>query len=462
MTRDLKRFGWRFYLVVLLATVALAYFVVPWRVVLEDQLRNALISQGLKEANFTITNVGLESATLENVKLGRDKPLLLSKITIHYSLRELMTGKLGSVELSGPDLNIRQEDKLWKIAGLEEWQASRVSDAPFLLPVSNEALAATPFDALLVEGGRLRITTSAWQMEAPFNLSLLRDAQPLFSVKSQTIDFKSGSISGSTGALALEVKANPDKGQWEGNWSLPSIQIAGIKDDLPVLDGKGTVTAFADRVEVRGRLASADNSYSLSFGTNTDLVSPNKSTLTILETMMPWMQGHLSAQQITIPLGEPKPVQVGLNLQNVSIAALLQELTGKETVATGSLSGILPITFSQKGDLSVQDAVLQTNETGTIKLPPESIPGDNPQVAFVREVLMDFHYTNLSAKIENTQDNKLSVTLVIEGNNPSVQAGRPVKINVHLKGDLLNFIEQNILWLYDPIKLMERGKHETN
>jgi hypothetical protein len=141
---------------------------------------------------------------------------------------------------------------------------------------------------------------------------------------------------------------------------------------------------------------------------------------------------------------------------------LLQYLTGQDAVATGTVSGTLPISLSEKGALSVQDVALQSNEPGTIKMPPESIPGDNPQVAFVREVLGDFYYSNLLAKIENTQDKKLSVILIVEGKNPNVQGGRPVKINVHLKGDLLAFIEQNLLWLYDPIKLMERGKHEIN
>ncbi|NCC02676.1 MAG: hypothetical protein EOM37_01305 [Proteobacteria bacterium] len=462
MIQKLKRFSWRFYLVIILAIAILGYFAVPWRPVIQNKIKSVLASHGLQEASFTINDIGFKSALIENIKLGPDNPLSLSKARLYYSLPELMTGKLKSLELEGLDLKIRQDNGIWKIGGIEGWQASSSSDRPFLLPVSANALQALPVQAFRVEGGRFQADSDNLHMKALFSLSWSNGTQAVLSVKSEGISFKSGSVSGITGAASLEAKANPQTSRWEGNWTLPSVKLTGIKDNLPLLDGTGTVMAYADRIESRGSFASKEKAYHLSFAMTSDLVSPTNSKQTILETSMPWMQGSLMAKEINIPLGGGKPLHVDLNLQKVSIAALLQYLTGQDAVATGTVSGTLPISLSEKGALSVQDVALQSNEPGTIKMPPESIPGDNPQVAFVREVLGDFYYSNLLAKIENTQDKKLSVILIVEGKNPNVQGGRPVKINVHLKGDLLAFIEQNLLWLYDPIKLMERGKHEIN
>ena len=90
---------------------------------------------------------------------------------------------------------------------------------------------------------------------------------------------------------------------------------------------------------------------------------------------------------------------------------------------------------------------------------PGAIPGDNQQIALVREILKDLHYSLLSVAVDSGKDHKLSVMLALEGNNLSVYNGRPVKLKVHLSGDVLNFIQQNLTAFTDPKQLLKQGKN---
>jgi hypothetical protein len=80
-------------------------------------------------------------------------------------------------------------------------------------------------------------------------------------------------------------------------------------------------------------------------------------------------------------------------------------------------------------------------------------------VALVREILKDFHYTSLSFYLNSGKDKRTEIRMSLEGSNPEVQGGRTVKMNVNLSGDVLGFAQQNLLWLTDPRKIIERGKN---
>ena len=175
--------------------------------------------------------------------------------------------------------------------------------------------------------------------------------------------------------------------------------------------------------------------------------------------MMPWNGGSLAAQNVKIPLNGQSPFDVKIKINQVSADGLMQQLTGKRASATGTISGTLPITIDPDGSIVFHQGILQAEEPGTITLSPEAVPGDGEQITLVREVLKDFHYTSLAMQLNSSEDHRLELRMNLEGSNPQVQAGRRVKINVNLNGDVLNFVQQNLLWLSDPQKIMERGKN---
>jgi len=103
----------------------------------------------------------------------------------------------------------------------------------------------------------------------------------------------------------------------------------------------------------------------------------------------------------------------------------------------------VPLTIARDGAVQVGKTALNADAPGTIALAPEAIPGDNAQVALVRDVLKNLHYTLLAVGLDTAPDGSLQAALAVSGKNPDVENGRPIKLQVHLSGDLLNLIAQN-------------------
>ena len=246
-----------------------------------------------------------------------------------------------------------------------------------------------------------------------------------------------------------------------GTWQVKSLKIKNNDFSLPILNGIGTVFAQADNLAIQGQFENADHTHKLRFQMDYSFRDPDKRVLTLLSAVMPWSGGEVSARDVKILIEGQQALDVKLKLERVSVDALLQQLTGNKASATGVISGTLPVTIDKDGAVAVHKGALQTQSPGILALSPDVIPGDNPQVAFVRDVIKDLHYTRFSLRLDSDKNNKLSVLMALYGNNPAVQAGRPVELNVHLTGDMLNFVQQNLIWLSDSRKLLERGLNEN-
>ena len=138
----------------------------------------------------------------------------------------------------------------------------------------------------------------------------------------------------------------------------------------------------------------------------------------------------------------------------------MQTLTGSKATATGGVSGTVPLTIGRDGSFRIGNSALTADGPGVIALSPEAIPGDNPQVALVRDVLKNLHYTVLSLGLDSTPGGKLTAVLVVEGKNPDVEKGRTIKLQVHLSGDLLELLSQNLKLMTDPKTFLEQHSHE--
>jgi len=245
-----------------------------------------------------------------------------------------------------------------------------------------------------------------------------------------------------------------------GAWQVKNLKIKNAAFPLPILNGSGTVLVQTDHLVMDGQFESADHAMQLRFELAYSFVDPDMRELTVLSAMMPWNGGRVAIQDVKIQLEGKHILAVNLKLDRISVDALLQQLTGKKASATGVISGTLPVIIAKDGTIAVHAGALLAQGPGTIALSPDVIPGDNPQVGFVREVMKDLHYTLFSVRLDSDKNNRLSVQMSLHGNNPTIQAGRPIKLNVHLTGDMLNFVQQNLIWLSDPQKLLERGQNE--
>lgn len=361
----------RAILLILLAALAVGataayYYGREW---IEEALLHAAAERGL-EAAFEVEAVGPGGITLARIDFGKTFPLAIDRVTVGYSLPDLLEGRLRDLSA----------------------------------------------DEMIVRIGKREI--------------LARDARATFSPSPQ--------------------------GAWRGEWSVASVEMAGLPLELPALAGSGAFAVEDGGVEAEGTFASADRNVRAEFEVDYDTGKPEQSALTVKEAHLPWNEGALSTRNAVIPLSEGRQAAATVEAQAVSLGLLLHRLTDGRAQATGTVSGRVPLRIGGDGTFTVSGGRLTADAPGTISLQPGALPGGGDQIRIVTDVLADFHYRALAMTIDSDKDGKLSLLLSVEGSNPAVYEGRAVKLNVHLTGDVLSLLQQSIMPLNDPGQFLER------
>ncbi len=228
------------------------------------------------------------------------------------------------------------------------------------------------------------------------------------------------------------------------DWQVKAIDVTGTPVKLPPLSGNGKIELTDKNLMLSGDIFSVDKKTTVQFKFDYSLSEKNKANLKIVSAKLPWSEGVISTQNIAIDLYSDKPISAQLNVKQISLNQLLSATTSNRATATGVVSGTLPVVINRDGTFTMKKGNLKTDEAGTLKLSPDVIPSDAQQVALVRDVLQNFHYSLFSMSIETADSKQLSMLLSLEGNNPDVYNGKTVKLNVHLTGDVLEMITQSL------------------
>ncbi|MBI2234808.1 MAG: YdbH domain-containing protein [Micavibrio aeruginosavorus] len=336
-------------------------------------------------------------------------------------------------------------------------------DARLHLPVTEEHAGRVPFVRIAIEDSTADFTTETWQAFVPLRLDWEKAPVPKITYRADGVVFKRGKMHAVANGVKADAALDSGKQAWRGAWSAEKIDVAGTPMPMPSLHGGGTIEATAEKITVAGNLRSDDGTYAADFSLSRPLAAGGKTLLTVTRAAMPWKEGSLAAGAIRMTLGTAQKTDFNLEVAHVSIGALMQSLTGEKVTATGAVSGTIPVTISKDGAVGFGQGTLTAEGPGSIIMPPEAIPGDNEQIALVRDIMKDFRYSQLSIAMDPAAEKGFSVMLTVEGNNPAVYNGRSVKLNVRLTGDVLDFIRQNIIFLTEPETLLEQGgAHEKN
>ena len=272
-------------------------------------------------------------------------------------------------------------------------------------------------------------------------LALLRGE--LQNIELKDAHIKWGEIEVDAASLTLDPLHKGDAGNWHGNWNVKGIVVQNLPLLLPSTNAAGSFDADSKTLAMKGDWGSDDKAYQSKFGFRFPYAKPSDSALSLLSFAMPWYGGKVEMKNVTIPFSGA-PYTLPVKVTRVSVDALLGGLIGKPGMATGLVSGILPLRV-RAGEMPLpQGGLLAAESEGKLTMPPEVIPGDQEQIAMLREMLKDFHYKVLSLALGSDGKQGLSVTLALEGNNPAMYGGKPVKLNVHFSGDVLDFLTQNL------------------
>lgn len=275
-------------------------------------------------------------------------------------------------------------------------------------------------------------------------------------------NWQKGDLALAANQIALDIKQQ-DAGTFKGSWGSSNI-IVTAPLQVPALSAKGTISYAQNLIDVHGEISSADKEWFVDFTALYGNKDTAKDGVRIKGATMPWHNGRISVEDIWYPFNASKPVAIRLEVERVDLDELMGMMTGDKIIAQGAVSGFISLEVEPSGEISITDASLATQEPGTIMMPPELIPADNDQVNLVKEIMEDLHFKvlNISLAPQENRDNDkdVSIKLSVEGNNPKVYDGHPVKLNINLTGNLIEFAEQNIMLLTRPEQFLRENSND--
>ena len=243
----------------------------------------------------------------------------------------------------------------------------------------------------------------------------------------------------------------------KGNWKLTSLNAKSGDFVLPEISGGGTFSVNnSNTINIHGKAVSADKTIDADF-VFTHTLSNNKSVLRINNISYAYASGVLLSSDIVLILGAQTPTNFAIQIKDVKANEILHTLLGDKLTVTGNISGSLPIEVTSNfAQILVKDGSLYATEPGILYLTPDYIPGDNPAVALVKEIVQNFHFSTLVFSVNTAEDGRIVINMSIAGNNPDVENGRPVKMKVNLGGDILSIVQQNLTLYKEPMKLLQQ------
>ena len=447
----IKRHRFKFSTLLLLIALGIASIAVPWNMLVQDKIKTLLAENGFADAGLTLSHIGFNEMQIDKLSLAKDAPVLFDKLTLHFQPGDLIGGRIRDLSFTGLNLELLQTPSGWMVNGapLKGDKAGKTSSS-ITIPVNDAQMAVLPLDSIDLKDSTLRATTESWKLEAPLVIQFKNTPINTAEVTSENISMIASGAALNITKLHANLTLDKATSQWKGNWVADDITIKGQDSLIPALKGSGTITVSADTIIIDGSFNSADKTAHASFNLTYPLNAPEKAQCRLIAAVLPWNKGVISVKNAVISLSGKDEFKMTLHVDHVPVNTLMTMLTGKETLATGDVSGSIPLTIKPDGQIAVGQGKLQTEKPGIITLSPETIPGDNEQIALVRDIMKNLHYNLLSISVDGDTNKKLSVMMAVEGNNPDVAEGRPVKLNVHLTGDLLNFVQQSLLSLLDP------------
>lgn len=176
--------------------------------------------------------------------------------------------------------------------------------------------------------------------------------------------------------------------------------------------------------------------FSGDYQTHFDSVSKGRLTLHKLQSNLFNGQAWLDSQIMDLS----KPINSTLHLSDIDVSALLDQYPSTDIRGTGKLNGNLPFTVNLKKPLlfTLDNGAIKANSPGGFiqYQAPDGVKQTHQSMKLVFNVLEDFRYSVLSSNVTYGKNQKLLISLSLQGKNPTVENGRQVNFNINLEEDL--------------------------
>ena len=127
-----------------------------------------------------------------------------------------------------------------------------------------------------------------------------------------------------------------------------------------------------------------------------------------------------------------------LQVEGLELQELLKVYPAEGLAGTGIIDGQLPIHIAHN-NFYIEAGQLQAREPGVLQFQSEKIQAlgqSNPAMRIVADALDDFHFNLLSSGLSYDQSGKLLLNVSLKGQNPDLEKGRPIHLNINLEEDI--------------------------
>lgn len=441
-------------LVALIAGLMIFWDRLPYQSEATNRIKALLERRGINVVSLQVESLGTSLVMLKEIVLGETHPLKADRIAVSYNFEGIRKGKLDSLTVQQPSLTFYRQENRWLLGGLEPLM-KETSATKAHLPVNESAFARVP-ELVNVEGGQVHMEGNGFRAEIPFAAHVSKEDGLRAELTSKGVTFTKEPYTVSTGAIRLTPILNTAKKQWEGTMSADAITLTGINPPPPPLNLTGNFTAGAEHASVNFTLKDKEKTIRANGTLKLPIAAPDKGTLTLKSVAYPWGGGTLSAKNVAVSLSGKKPINVALKVQDVDLAQLMSTLAQGKVSGTGNVNGVFPITYYPDGKITLAGGEAQAQGTGVLAMSPEIIPAtEQKQMASVKTLLENFHYNSLKIRLSLDKEENSAIGLTIEGNNPEVFGGKPVKLNVNITGDIVPLLRQSLIPLSDARQLLK-------
>ncbi|MDA1308677.1 MAG: YdbH domain-containing protein [Proteobacteria bacterium] len=153
--------------------------------------------------------------------------------------------------------------------------------------------------------------------------------------------------------------------------------------------------------------------------------------------------GTVSARDVRITPDQPTTAAIEVEGVSASALAGLAKVDGLQ--AEGALSGSLPVTWTPGVGLAVVGGHLTAQGPGTVRYQAGDrdavLRQSGEQVGLMLDALSDFNYTTLGLTLDGRPSSGYRIALALEGANPNLYDGYPVRFNLDLSGQLDDIIK---------------------
>ena len=336
-----------FLTVLALAGAAALYLGLQGPGVIVDLAKSILRENGLPEVDFEVSDLSLETVTLEGIRIGREGALKIPRISAVFTWRELIDGQVGEISIDDLELTVHRREQGLSFGELDAFVYGGAAEPDGGVPVGafhwpfrkltlgNARITLlenqTPFVAMTIDG-TVRRTPSGGLEIGPARISATSPEINLTAAIAASIS--------DTGRLAAKMDLERGAAILQGYDIIAedgSLEISTPLDDLSAL-------------EATGRLRVSEIALPFGFATTGDLnLSVRENRLQASVQAEDVGRGLRGALTVAAALAEPladQPVEIGLTL-SASDAALIPD-------------GVLPVPVTHGAAdlrLSVTDSV---------------------------------------------------------------------------------------------------------